>query len=329
MRIAVVGAGALGCTYALKLSHVAQVLLVVRDLGHAPKHLVAERANANGPTIEGEAPRSVTSVPDDVDAVLVAVRVDQLDDALLESLAYGGPPHRIVVMLTPLLPAVHERVAAKLGDRLVVAMPGVVAYEPDRIVGEPPESRRRIRYWTPKASPTQLDARPESDPRASMIADLAQTFVAAGLPAEVKPDVRTTNPATTIAFFPLLLGIQAAGGSIAKLLDDGALLRLSLDAAKETRALAKTIGELAGFAGLLLSFAGPFTIRAGIKLVRGRAPESLVFLEKHFGGKLVGQNVAMFEAIKELARQRGMPIHSLERLAGKAEVATTASGHLG
>ncbi|MEO7092584.1 MAG: 2-dehydropantoate 2-reductase N-terminal domain-containing protein [Polyangiales bacterium] len=320
MRIAVVGAGALGCTYALKLSQVAQVVLVVRDLAHAPERIVAERANGNGPTIEGEAPRAFTAIPDDVDAVLVAVRVDQLEDALLDSLASGGPPHRIVVMLTPLLPAVYERVAAKLGDRLVVAMPGVVAYEPDHVASSPPSRQRRIRYWTPKASPTQLDAR-VPDERSPIIADLAQTLVAAGLPAEVKAGVRTTNPATTIAFFPLLLGIQAAGGSIARLLDDGALLRLSLDAAKETRALAKTVGELAGFAGLLLSFAGPFTIRAGMKLVRSRAPESLVFLEKHFGGKLAGQNVTMLRAIDALAHERGMSIAALQRLAEHARQA--------
>ena len=317
MRIAVVGAGALGSTYALKLSHVAQVVLVVRDLARAPKHIVAERANKNGPTVEGQAPRAVRAVPDDVDAVLVAVRVDQLDDALLEALARGGPPHRIVVTLTPLLPAVYDRVVTKLGDRLVVAMPGVVAYEPDH---DPSSTTRRIRYWTPKASPTQLDARAPGDPSAKMIDDLAQTLVAAGLPAEVKAAVRTTNPATTLAFFPLLLGIQAAGGSIARLLDDGALLRLALDAAKETRALAKTVGELAGFAGLLLSFAGPFTIRAGIKLVRSRAPESLVFLEKHFGGKLLGQNAVMLRAIETLAGERGVPIASLLRLAQQAKL---------
>ena len=320
MRIAVVGAGALGCTYALKLAQVAQVVLVVRDLALAPKRIVAERANNNGPAIEGEAPRAVTTVPDDVDAVLVAVRVDQLDDALLAALAASGPARRIVVMLTPLLPAIYERVVAHLGERLVVAIPGVVAYEPEHVIGAPNPSVRRLRYWTPKASPTQLDARPAADERASMIGDLTQTLVAAGLPAEVKASVRTTNPATTIAFFPLLLGIQAAGGSIDRLLDDGALLRLSLDAAKETRALAKTVGELAGFAGLLLSFAGPFTVRAGLKLVRSRAPESLVFLEKHFGGKLVGQNAAMLAAIFSLARERGTSIACLERLAQQAKV---------
>ena len=324
MRIAVVGAGALGCIYALKLSHVAPVVLVVRDVARAPKHVVAERANNNGPTMEG-APPVVTAVPDDVDAVLVAVRVDQLDDALLRSLARGGPPHRIVVVLTPLLPAVYDRVVTTLGDRLVVAISGVVAYEPDHDPGAQPDPRRRIRYWTPKASPTQLDARAPDDPSAPIIADLAQTLVAAGLPAEVKPAVRTINPATTIAFFPLLLGIQAAGGSIDRLLGDGALLRLSLDAAKETRALAKTVGELAGFASLLLSFAGPFTIRAGLKLVRGRAPESLVFLEKHFGGKLAAQNGVMLEAIETLARERGRKLDALRALATKAGLSHSPS----
>lgn len=318
MRIAIVGAGALGSVYALKLSHVAQVSIVVREMSRAPKRILAVRASGPAPNADAlDAPNVVTTVPDDADAVLLCVRGDQVSDELLQSLAKAGPARRIVVTLTPLLPHTRARAQAVLGDRLVVGMPGVVAYEPD---APSTPSERHVRYWTPRVSPTMLDARAGDDPHAQTIDELRQTLVASGLPSEVQPDVATTNAATTIAFLPILLGIQAAGGSIDRLLDDGALLKLSLEASKESKALAKTIGELAGFSGLLLSFAGTFTVRAGIKLARARAPESIVFLEKHFGGKLVEQNRGMMREIDALANEKGVRIDALRRLAQQAGV---------
>ena len=67
-----------------------------------------------------------------------------------------------------------------------------------------------------------------------------------------------------------------------------------------------------------MSFAGPFTVRAGIKLARSRYPESLVFLEHHFGTKLAAQNQSLFEEISKLAQEKGIAIDFLTRLAEKA-----------
>ena len=316
MRIAIVGAGALGSIYALRLSRVAPVTLVVRDLDRAPRRIVGEKVNGSSPAEDAlAAPSASTTIPGDADAVLVTVRVEQLTDALLEKLAHAGPEGRIVVTLTPLLPQDHDRVRAALGERLVVGMPGVVAYEPE---SHENKGERRIRYWTPRATPTALDARPASDPRAATMAALCETMVAAGLPCVTLADVRTINPATTIAFFPMLLGIEAAGGSIAKLIDDTPLMRLSLDASKEARALSKTVGELASFSSLFFSFASPFTVRAGAKLARLRYPESITFLERHFGSKLHTQHAAMLAMITALARERHVPVDNLLRLSERA-----------
>ncbi len=316
MRIAIVGVGALGSIYALRLSQVAQVVLVVRDLARAPHVIYGERLTAHLPTVDAlDGPTASLEVPDDCDAVLVAVRVDQLTDSLLQSLAGSGPAHRIVVMLTPLLPSHFARATEALGDRLVVAMPGVVAYQPDD--GTPP-TERRIRYWTPRASPTLLGARPDDDPRQAIILALEECMNAAGLPCAVAPNVHTTNPATTVAFFPLILAIEAAGGSIQSLIDDDALLRLGIAATKETRALGRSIGELASFSSVFLSFASPFTLRAGVRIARRRSPEALSFLEKHFGTKLRGQNADMARLIGELAVEKQVPIPALVRLEAAA-----------
>ncbi len=315
MKIAVVGVGALGSVYALRLAHVAPVVLVVRDLSRAPTVVHGERLNGAAPHGDAlTAPPSSLAVPDDYDVVLLTVRVDQLADALLESLVRSGPPDRIVVVLAPLLPPTLARLQEKLGEALVVAMPGVVAYAPDETPGE-----RRVRYWTPRASPTLLEDRAEGDPRRAKIHALAEAMLAAGLPAEVSTKVRTLNPATTIAFFPILTGIAAAGGSIERMLGDDALLKLGLAATKESKALAKSVGDLPSWASLFLSFVSPFTVRTGIKLGRSRAPESITFLEKHFGTKLRAQNAAIFTDIAALAREKGMELTALSKLYARSE----------
>ena len=326
MKIAIVGAGALGCVYGLRLARAEQVTLVVRDLARAPTRIFGQR-------VSGAADVPVTlpvslEVPDDAEVILVTVRVEQLTDELLDRLARTGPALRIVVTLTPLLPQLLARASETLGDRLVVGMPGVVAYEPEALGSQPKEGERNIRYWTPSASPTALEDRLPTDPLRASVLSFREALVSAGFPCEVMRNVRSTNPATTIAFLPLLLSLQAAGGSIQKLLDDRALLALGLAAGKEAQALAKTVGELARFSSLFFSFATPFTVRAGIKLARSRAPEAIAFLEQHFGAKLRSQHDAMLTMILELAQARGMKMDALERLARAALLTRSPSAPL-
>ncbi len=325
MKIAILGAGALGCTYAAHLARLGpevDVVLVVRTLDRAPSRVVAERVSPPGVTLVLEAPAATTTVPDDADVVLLAVRVDQLaqlGEARLREIATRGPTDRIVVPLTPMLPEIRARVADALGPALVDGMPGVVAYAPAG-GAMAPAGELHLRYWTPKSSPTALEARPDDAARDAKVRALQAALVKAGVPAHVARGVHATNQATTIAMFPLLLAIAAAGGSIDALLADGALLKLALAATKEARAVAKPVGELAGFASILLSFAGTFTLRAGMKIVRSRAPEALTFLERHFGGKLKGQNRVMLEAILRLAEAHRLEVASLRALAGRAGI---------
>ncbi|MGZ3424208.1 MAG: ketopantoate reductase family protein [Polyangiales bacterium] len=318
MKIAVFGVGALGSVYALRLSHVAPVTMVVRSLDRAPGAIHAVKlagANAHGDA-RASLPAS-TTIPEDADVVLVAVRVDQLEGELLAKLAAaGGPSDRIVVVLAPLLPPRLKVLREALGDRLVVAMPGVISYEP-----EPHQTERRVRYWTPQASPTVLEDRAEGDPRRAKIHALCEAMRAAQLPCHLSRTIASVNAATTIAFFPMLTGIAAAGGSIDRMLEDRKLLDLGLEATKETRALAKGLGELPSWASLFFGFMSPWTVRAGIKLGRSRAPEAFTYLEKHFGTKLAGQNAAMFREIEALAAERGVKIDAVRKLAQKAHAA--------
>lgn len=310
MQLAIVGAGALGSVYGARLAHAGQVVFVVRNLDRAPRLIHIDRINGAAPHGDSlDAPASSLSIPEGTDTVLVTVRVDQLDEALLDKLARETKPDALIVVLSPLLPHGYERAKRKLGDRLVAAMPGVIAYEPDPSA-TPHE--RRVRYWTPKPSPTLLEDR---GPR---VRELVETMRRAGIPADVSSQVPAINAATTIAFFPILTGIAAAGGSIDRMMNDDTIMKLGFAATKETRAIARTIGELPGWASLFFKFASPFTARAGMKLGQSRAPEAFVFLEKHFGQKLAAQNIAIFREIEQLAAERGVAIDNLRKLVARA-----------
>lgn len=304
MKIAVVGAGALGSVYGVRLSKVAEVSFVVRSLERAPRALRIEHVTARE-VQQLESPAVGTAVPADAEAVLVAVRVDQLDEALWSKLAAETSPEAIVVVLAPLLPHRYAHARELLGDRLVPSMPGVVAY------GVGPG---RVRYWTPRPAPTQLEERPEGDPKRARVHALVAALREAGIPAETAANVRGVNAAVTIAFFPMLTGIAAGGGSIDRMLADDRVMKLGFAAAKETKAIAQSLGSLPAWGSLFFSFAGPLTARAGIKLGRSKAPEVFTFLEQHFGQKLIEQNLAIFHDIERIATERGIRIDNLRRL---------------
>jgi len=125
--------------------------------------------------------------------------------------------------------------------------------------------------------------------------------------------VRETNPATTVAFIPLAMALDVAGGSDA-LLADKALLELALDAAREGLSLSRQIGKAAAWAGLLTKFVGPRMLRIGLALARSSSPEAVAYVEEHFGHKLHAQNVAMAEAMTQLAWEKQTPHDALDRL---------------
>lgn len=301
MNITVVGAGALGAVYGTKLSHAARVSFVVRDLARAPRLIHIDRINGAAPHGDSLTPVTALEIPADTDVILCTVRADQLDSALADKLAAANVP---VAVLAPVLPRREAFLRDKLFDRYVAAMPGVIAYEPTDTPHE-----RRVRYWTPKSSPTLVAGLPE------LVALMQQV----GLPAEVSPRAGATQAAITIAFFPILTGIAAAGGSIDRMANNKEIMKLGFAATKETRAVARAVSELPAWANAFFKFSSPLLARAGIKLGQSKAPEAFVFLEKHFGQKLAGQNAEVFREIEALARDHGVALEALPRLVALAK----------
>jgi hypothetical protein len=337
MHVTVIGAGVLGRIYGVRLAAAGeQVSFVVRrERAGDTSPFVIEQVNGGDRRDVIEHPRRVTAIPEGVSVVLVAVRSHELDPGRAPGavdvgtiLREGASRSAPAVILTPMLPGQEkalEKVAgagadaraganagagagAGAGRKIVPAMPGVAGYLNDRGV---------VRYWIPAATSTLIDGIPsprggQDDGRAALEA-LARKLTELGLPTRLERDVASLNVATTVSFYPLIAAIDAGGG-IDGVLGNKELLGVVLDAAKESEALSRRLGKPATWTHILMKFVGPFTLKPGVALGRRLFPESVLFVERHFGGKLHDQHLAMGEAILSLGKERGVSMPSLEKL---------------
>jgi ketopantoate reductase len=306
MRVAIVGAGALGTVYAVHLAcHGAcEVDLVARR--PAPKTIVRVIRVGDGDTIEWLSSERVDHVPRTADVIIACVRYDQLD-TIIDRVASSAAP---VVVMTPMMPQDHAHLSTALPGRVVAAMPGVIAYE---------SGPGTFRYWLPRQATTLIDARSPGGAER----ELAVRLESAGIRTRLEPGVLGRNVATTVSFVPIAMAIDAGGG-IDALLADRTLLALAVDAADEGRTLARSLGEAEAWASMLLRFVRPFVLRVGVGLARSRLPEAVTYVENHFGRKLHTQNVLMAQRIIELATRQETPRAALERLLARLLAAPAA-----
>ncbi|HEV3189710.1 MAG TPA: 2-dehydropantoate 2-reductase N-terminal domain-containing protein, partial [Polyangiaceae bacterium] len=95
MRVALVGAGALGSAYAARLSAFGNCdFSIVASVPMPPASVRVERVD-DGTATEWARPASVQTVPKDTDVVIVCVRYEQLDSAA-RTVGSGSAP--VVVM---------------------------------------------------------------------------------------------------------------------------------------------------------------------------------------------------------------------------------------
>ena len=296
----VIGAGALGRAYGVPLAAAgARLSFVVRGSRLEERsRYVAERANGKRGVFVLDEPRRVASVPQDASVILLAVRREQVDRALERTIA--DAPAVPVVLLTPFLPHSEARLARLASGPCVVALPTVAA----RIVQE------RVQYFVPPFTKTLFESdagRPEA------VQHLLDACNRAGLPAAWSSGVSKRNPATTIAFFPLTVGLSVAG-SMSSFLDAPELRRLTLSALRECLELAPRIGPVAAPLRLALSQAGPSTLRAAVGAARLVAPSLTQLLEDHFAEKLSAQHQVLGQEILELGAEHGVQTRRLSEL---------------
>jgi len=296
MKVAVVGAGALGSVYGAHLALLGgcEVTVVGRSAGPAaPVRL--ERVD-DGEVLVWAPARKTDRVPAEADVVLLCVRYEQLDDAAGRA-AGGSAP---VVVMTPMMPQDHARLARALPGRVRAAMPSVVAYA---------NEAGAIRHWLPRVATTLVE--PGDPPGAEQ--ELPRRLERAGVHARLQTGVLERNVATTVSFIPLAMALDAAG-SIDALLGDDALLSLAFAAVQQGRELGRAVGKAEAWASMLLRFVGPRTLKVGVGVARSRAPEAVHYVEEHFGRKLRAQNVLMAGRMVDLAREKGVRHDALEAL---------------
>jgi 2-dehydropantoate 2-reductase len=294
VRVAIVGAGALGSVYGARLARFASCEVSIVARSHAPPRQVRLERVEDGEVLRWDAPARLPLAPRDTDVVLAFVRYEQLDSLAARVEGSTAP----VVVMTPMMPQDHARLSAALPGRLVTGMPSVVSYENDA---------GAIRYWLPRAATTLVEEGGER------VGELAKRLSRAEIGAKADTDVLGRNVATTVSFIPIAMALDVAGTIEAALADD-ALMRVAFDAADEGRELGRAVGKAEAWASMLLRFVGPLTLKVGVGLARSRAPEAVAYAEQHFGRKLHAQNLLMAERIVELARGKGTPHEALAKL---------------
>ena len=296
MRVAVIGAGALGRLYGVALRRGgADVSFVVR--GQRPTPFVIER-RPGGVRQRLEEPELIHAVPA-ADAALLCVRAEQIDESLFRLLA-AAPPLPLV-SLTPLLPPTERRLTPHVRGDLVPAMPAAAAELGSDSV---------VRYWTPPLLRTLLDSERSSSP---VLAELAHALNEGGVPAALARGAALRNAATTIAFFPLSVALSIAGSS-ARLSGSRDLLELGLQGCRECARLAARIGPVEPGVRLAILALGQRSFGAALAGARLLAPELSSFLEDHFAHKLERQHAVLGADILELGREHGQPLSALPRL---------------
>jgi ketopantoate reductase len=302
MHVAVVGVGALGRAFGVRLatSGNVDVDFVTRDGRQESSAIAIERVGGERLTLDS--PAYATEIPAHADVVLVCVRADQLNLALLSTLQRG--PSVPVVMMTPMLPLTCARVDAALPGRLFPATTSVGAYV---------NASGVTRHWVSRSTATLVEEPRSADPALS---GLLRALQAAGIGARFELAVHETGAATAIAALPLFLGLDAAG-SIDALLGEKPLFRMTSEALKEAHALAERCGRIAPGIRALERFLGPVAIRMGLALGRRRSPEIIAFVEERFGRGGHAQNVALGAEMLALAEEKRSPCEAVRALLGR------------
>ena len=303
MHVAVLGAGALGRVFGVRLAHAGvDVDFVVRPSQMGGGAIRIEKIDG-GDALEIAAPSRVTAIPAHADAVIVCVRVEQIDEAIAALLA--GPAVPAVVM-TPILTKTYARAREAVGARFLPAVSSVTGYVNEDGVA---------RYWVSKSASTTIDAPKSVDPALS---DLVAALGRAGIASRLEMGVHESAPATAIVFASLVIALDVAG-SVDGFVSDKPLRELAFRANDEARALADKVGALAPWTSLLTKFIGPFVLRMSVALVKRSAPEGITFMERKFGRPNRAQNRVTGGEMLALAKEKGTPHAALGELVALLE----------
>jgi ketopantoate reductase len=307
VHVSVFGAGALGAVYGVRLAARTSttVSFVVRPARVAESHPIVIESVRKEKRERIDDPIRVAKVPEDADVILLAVGTEDLD-AIRAPIGDSEAP---IVVLTPMLPKDWARVKEAFGERVLSAMPSVVAYarKDDGVV----------RYWLPP-TPTRIDEPRGNAVNAEAVRALTKELDEAGLKSRLELGVHEKNPATTVCFIAIGMAVSIAK-SAGALAEDEALATLTASACREGVRLAYRIGSPEAWAVLSPSLAAPWAMHAWIGALRKLSPEGLFYFEEHFGRKLREQHRVMAKEIIALLEEKLLPHEAWDVLARRLD----------
>lgn len=302
MHVAVVGAGALGAVYGVRLALRTQttVSFVVRPRRVSETTPLAIHRVGGKEAETLEAPARVAVVPRDADMIVLAVGTEDLD-ALRAPLGDSEAP---MVVLTPMMPDDWTRMRSAFGDRVHAALPTVISYARDA----------EIRYWL-QPMPTKIDE-PRAGEHGVAVRAFARALDEAGLATRFELGVHENNPATTLCFIPLGMALSLAP-SMEAFAKDAELVALAQRACAEGVALGRRVGRAEPMATFAPWIVQPTLLRIAVAVLQRANPEAIHYAEHHFGAKLKDQHRVMAETIVALAEAKAMPHEALSALAAR------------
>jgi ketopantoate reductase len=309
MHVAVIGAGALGLVYGVRLAVRTKctVTFVVRPkrVDSTDPFVIESAWNDRRETLE--TPRRATKVPDDADVVLLTIGTEDLEalDGLL------GESTAPIVVITPTMPQDWNRLVRAYGKRALSAMPTMSAYVRE---GTPASPQRVVRYWVMPA-PNLID---EPRPPVPAVTELVESLTKAGLRTKLELGTHEINPATTVGFICVGMGLAIAG-SIDALSKDEALLELVARACTEGQRLGARLGTPL-FVASIFPVA---TSRWAIPMLRLLPEEARFFAEDHFGRKIADQHRVMIRQMIELAEEKGLPHSAFDDIERRLAVSSS------
>jgi ketopantoate reductase len=300
MRILIIGAGAVGLVVgrALEQNKANEVSYYVRAGRKASLQPIKLLDAKTGELAVRERP--AVFEPGDrlpvVDAVFLAVRGDQLDEALAVVATLEGAP--AVVSAAAGFDALAP-IRARFPGRAVVELVPLFLGYPD---GD------TVRWWSPPLARSLLTWDGDEAARPFAVA-LAADLNAGRLPARAVRWVKTTQNALNAAGMPLLVSWQLAGWDLDALAGDRALRRLAASAIPVALRAMEARGAAAGLIRLLPCK----LVAAGLGLVPRLMPRNHQEMWRVHGPKIAGQTRLLLGTMAERAGADAGPLDELRR----------------
>lgn len=290
LNVAVLGGGPLGTLMAALLSRGGAHVTLVKRRAERSSERVRVVPEVRGPTFDVELTIS-DALPAGVDAIVVAVRAEQLDNGLLEELLSARA--KAVVTLSPLLGAALESWRKRLPG-LAVAMPVLAAEFTST-------EREQLHYWQVPATVI------ERGPAEVWVQALVTHLRAGGLWVRWAADAAARTVANTVALFPLHVAVFRRPDLRGWVLDRELREELAAALARSLR-LGRCLGKVEpGLTLLVWWLSSAPRITLGVRVATWAAPGICAFVERHFGAKLGRQHLVLAREIQRLAAANAVP----------------------